>query len=247
MQPTLGRFISLINMTAAARIQCLRQIRGIAEDLQQHRLMAHVDRAIACDRKAVELNARWRLSHWRGQSEPYFARLDARLSRVLTDIFDNAVAHISGDVVGENLRRAAENILVTVFPFGVSAILTLPYVERQFALERIIDLLVSDLASDTEALDMSRSIVELCTVADRYRSELAERAETRMFAPVAEARERGQDRLFEVVAMILATFAGSDGYSHAQARAELLAPFMVEDSAARAQVRRSNGRAVEAA
>lgn len=247
MQPTLGRFISLANMTAAARIQRMREIRKVADELQQIRLIAHLDRAIAGDRKTVELNARWRLRHWRGEKLPEFTKLDRRLGNVMFTIHATAVAHVSGEVVGENLRRAAENILVTVFPTGIESTLSLPYVERVFAVERIIDLLVNDLASDTAALGLQRQTLELCTVVEHYRTALAGTPSAREFAHVADARERGQDRLFEVVAIILSTFAGDHRRSHADARAELLAPLMVEDRAARAQVLRQSGRAVEAA
>ena len=238
MQPTLGRFVSLVNMTAAARIQCLRQVRRVAEDLQQITLMAHVDRAIASDRTALELDARWRLRNWRGQKLPEFEDLDQHLTVVLSMIHDMAAAHVIGDVVGDNLRRAAENVLVTIFPDGVEPILSLPYVERLFAVERISDLLVTDLSGDIETLGMGRLVLQMFQIAEKYRASLPQDEQTREFARVATAREHGQDRLFEVVAMILATFAGDETRSHAEVRTMLLAPLMLEDDAAREHVRR---------
>lgn len=247
MQPTLGCFISLANMNAAARIQCLQQVRRVADHLRQHHIIAHIDRAIASDRKTIEMNARWRLRHWRGQSRPEFAQLDARLRALLVGLRETANAHIHGEVVGDRLRRAAENVLVTVFPHGIDHITTLPYAERLFAIERIVDLLVNDLSDDIAALALTRSTLELCEVAERYHKALSGCSEVREFAPVALAREGGQDRLFELLAMILATFAGDDQRSPADVRAELLAPLMLEDDAVRSQYRKRDSRAVEAA
>lgn len=235
---------ALARSTSGHRISMYNQIRPMAEKRDQETLIQHIDRARAHDLQTRNLENQWEAQPARTPYPAELPLLDGMADRTLTSIRDIAVAQAAGLAPGDAWHEKVEHFVADVFPAGVFAITSLPYVEQVAAMEVIVDKLRRQHAPLVAELGLERKALRLAELTVAYRA-CVDRTRPIDFAVVRQARQRGQAYMLEIIGLILGTYFDSDNPEHVAAREELLAPIHAHDEMIRATLRsrRSRGEA----
>ena len=234
--------VSLLNFYAIStgrRIFALRQVHTRAGERGFPALQTHCALALEHDRAAHELEARWAAQQHAAPAvdAPHLQRVDGLVDRSLTAFRDGALANATVAAPGDDLPVRVDGLLRELFPAGLGAVTSLPYVEELAAVERILGALQGPRAPLVGELGLERHAARLAQLAVEYRAALeAPKAAALDFGTVRAARARGQELLLQAVAMILGAHPGSTPEDN-EGRAALLAPILQQNEAIRQYLR----------
>jgi hypothetical protein len=234
----LTEWIHTIELSTGRRIFALTKTRAVAELLGRTELVQQIDEALAHERAARELDLRWTGQRLGILTAPVVAPLDARVDRAIAAVRDVAVAQAEGAAPGAPIHEEVKAFLARVLPAGVYAVTSLPHAEQVSEVENIVALLEGPLLDKVRELNLQRQAATLSELLPQYRTAVQGSATRRLeFAPVREARARGQRHLVEVIARILGAFYRNDDPEHMAARKALLGPIAEQYEAVRAALR----------
>jgi hypothetical protein len=238
MNPSLLSLFKFIQLTSGRRLHAFRELRLRARKRGLHALVAHLERAIAHEKRTHELNQRWRKQgRTRTVGGPDIGTVDGLTDQTLTSLRDMLTGNINGALPGDVKAAIAERVRAAIFPNKVAAVTSLPFVEELAALEVILDKLQDELQAEMSELSLTHMVVRLAKLFDMYQSALDEGAHQLWFRDVKGARVRGHLNMLEAVSQILGQFFAEEDPDHAQARAELLEPIFEQDQAYRDYLR----------
>lgn len=234
----------VVGFTSGHRISVYNQIRPITVKRNLPIITRHIDRAKAHDLKTRDLENQWEAQTGRTLYPGELPGLDGTADRTLTSVRDIAVAQLEGLPPGDPLHDKVDHFLTDVFPAGVFAITSLPYVEQVVAMEVIVDKMQRIHAPLMRELGLERKVAQLAGLTVAYRA-CVDKARPLDFATVRDARQRGQEYLLEIIGLIIGTYHDGDNPEHEAARNELLAPIQAHDEMIRAglRARRARGEA----
>jgi hypothetical protein len=231
METTLKDLLKLAPSTPGRRILALRKMREVALTLNVPRIVELADVAIAHDMETRGLDMRWLgVRNTRSPHAAHMPAIEALADQLLTGLRDGARLHALG-ADGTTLVEV-DHFIQEVFPAGVFAVTSLPYVEESAEIERILGILQGPLALQVARFGLIRLVERLAAVSVQYREAL-HLADKLDFATVRAARDQGQLYFLQIVAMILGTFP-LETPEHVDARRRLMAPILEQDAAVRA-------------
>ncbi len=233
---------TLINLpifTSGRRISIYNQMRLIGMRRNLTVLVAHIDRGLEHDRQTRELDNRWAKKVRGRRYVREVQELDHVLDPVLASVRDISLGHIRGLPEGDRIVLEVDAMLTDIFPAGVSAITSLPYIEQAAATETVVGKLQTEHALLVDELGLRARVDFLARLTLDYRTAI-DHSRNLTFARVSEYRRRGQQLLAEVMALMLGMFHDSTDPQHVDARTELLEPVLEQIADLRATRRRRN-------
>lgn len=217
-------YFSMVQFSAGQRISTYNQVRPVAEEQGFAALVRHVDRARAHDIHTQRLDSLWVAQQSRGLYPPELQETDDASDQTLTGIRDVAVGHVRGLPENHPLHGRVEHFLGDVFPGGVSATTSLPYVDQVAVMESILAKLQGEHRALVQELGLLPKVGYLGELTRAYRTYVDAGIKPLTFPVVRAARERGHGYLLQTVAIILGTHHDHDNAEHVRKREELMAP-----------------------
>jgi len=252
MDASLSSLFNLYAFSTGRRLFALRQVQKLAKDMAFPELETHAAMAIKHDKKTRELDHQWsaipgaalKPTTTKTAKKPTDAqRVDALVDRTLTSIRNAAVAQAEGADPDDDIAGNVEAFLNEIFPAGVQAVTTLPFVDELSVVDNIVTMLKGKLAATVTDLGLNRLANRLSKLAVEYRAAQETPAPLELdFGTVRAARAQGQDYLLQAVAQIVGKYYGNTN-EHTSARSTLLAPILKQNEAIRLYLR--SRRAVE--
>ncbi len=232
METSLETLFNFYVLSTGRRTFALQQMKPIAADLEEKALVTMINRALEHENKTLKLEAAWEASGY--NSDPQrVKKVDVKVDRTLTAIRDTASAQARAVEPGEKLHKNVHELLGQIFPAGVNAISSMPYVEELMAVDTIVKQLKGPFASHVQELGLGRLADRLAELAKEYReAQLEKPAGDIDFGHLRAARAKGQEQLLQVVAVVIGTYYGSTP-EHTRLRTALLEPFLDQQEAAR--------------
>lgn len=227
---------NLYELSTGRRIFALGQVRDRALERGIMEVVAHVDAAIDHDRATRQTDTRWAARDQPAAVDAAVKPIDILLDRALSAMRDAAVAQAEVARPGDGLAEQVDGFLRAVFPLGVAAVTSLPYVEELAAVEHILEKLQGPQAAAVIELGLTRHAERLAELVTSYRDALCAPPIDLTWDDVRAARARGQELLLEAVALIIALTRDGTPESSA-ARADLLAPILEQNDAVRRYMR----------
>ena len=237
MDVSLALLLNLYVLSTGRRLWALAQVEKAALDADLNPLAAHCHQALADDQVTRDLEARWAGDKGASQFAPEARPVDTLVDIALGALRDAIDAEARDADPGDLLAADAGKLLQEAFPVGLAAITTLPYFEELSEVQRIIALLKSDAWADkVEHLGLQRRLTRLVELEKKYAEVIALPARTVTFDEVKAARQKGQNRLLQAVAMILGQYP-SESETDVAGRRALLAPILKQNEAIRDYLR----------
>jgi hypothetical protein len=242
MDIALSSLINLYAFSTGRRLFALRQVHKLAKQMSLADLEAHTAAAIKHDHKTHEIELKWSALQHAPQAATAdpgkTKRIDAQVDRALTAIRDTAQAQIAGaEDDDKELAGQIEAVLKDLFPAGLQAVTTLPYVDELNAVDAIVGKLQGTYAALAGEIGLGRLVKRLAKLAAEYRAaQEASAPSGPRFDDVRAARAEGQERLLQAVAMILGAYPKSSK-EHLAARGALLDPILKQNEAIRQYLR----------
>lgn len=248
MEPSLSALLNLYVFPTGRRLFALRRVGELAQKANAPELAAHCIAALSHDRKCLALEQKWSgiVAARRGKGAPAPCKaipmdasaIDPLVDATLTAIRDNAQKQTAGALPDDPIHAVVAGFLKEIYPGGVQAVTSLPYVEELAAVDHILARLDENELSETvKDLGLSRLVKRLATLNEQYRTALASPTpETLAFGEVKAARAAGQEHLLQAVAIILGKHHKSTPADLA-ARADLLGPILEQNDAIGALMR----------
>jgi hypothetical protein len=236
MNADLASLFNLYVFPTGRRLFAHRQVQNLAEQKAIGDLAAHVAAAIKHDRKTLALEQEWGADETRPPADADAARIDNLVDRALSALRDAAQAQADGADPEDEIVPMVNSLLKAVFPAGVAAVTTLPFVEEVEVVEGILTKLKGPLKKAVEELGLSRQVKRLTKLADQYRAALTAPSASLKFGDVRAARARGQDMLLETVVIILAKHRTSST-EDVSGRSALLEPILTQEEEIRRYMR----------
>ena len=224
---------ALYQLTPGRRIYVLRRVREFAEAKQLAAVVAAVDRALAQDRQALELDAQ-RLANGPEQVRDK----DLEVDRVLV-----AIDYLLGYAAGKPSGVEAAQLQRRLFPGGLGEHTRLPFPEQSAANDRVLAILADPANADQlAALNLQGLATDLRQARDEFDAALAnrDRFNPTTWDQVKAARAVGQELYLQVIVQILAAFPGQTD-ADADARERLLGPIWQQEDQVRAFRRQRRG------
>jgi len=250
METSLSWFFDLYVFPTGRRLFALAQVMKKAMATGHADLAQHCATAVAEDRKCLALERRWAgvAAEARGKGtaaappktlDP--AKIDPLVDRTLGAIRDHAETQRAGASPEDPIHATVSTLLKSIFPSGVADVTRLPWVEELAAVEDILSKLASPaLAPVVTDLGLSRLVERLESLTVQYRAALhAPAPDSLMFGEVRAARAEGQERLLQIVAIVLGKHHQSTPADIA-ARVDLLGPVMEQNDAIGASLKGRN-------
>lgn len=237
MDVALSQFIKLMAFSTGRRMFALRQVHSRAVVMGATAIAARAALAIEHDRKTRRLDTLWVMHKAQPRGTSTIAELDGLADNLLSGLRDAAVALTRGARSGDPLIAKVEELVGRIFPAGVVAVTSRPYVEQLAAMEEILDLLRGELAPLVVELGLGVLTGRLAMLIDQYREALEARPVTLSFDEVRKSRAIGQRYLIEVVALILGTYCYHENPANETARRMLLEPVIAQNEAIRNYLR----------
>jgi hypothetical protein len=226
MDGSLETIINLYQFPTGRRLFAHKQIRARAESDGFDKLVKHCDKAITHDTQTQSLEKRWAGESITSDTNPEAQRLDVLVDRTLGAIRDHALAQAAGAPDNDPIHITVDNFVKKVFPAGVHAITSLPYVEELEAVQAIVHSLQNELAPLVQELNLQRHVTRLNTLAIDYRKALeAPPPSVLTWGNVRNARAEGQGLLLETVAIIVGKYHSRSAKGTAE-RLHLLEPIL---------------------
>lgn len=236
---SLGSLLNLYQFSTGRRLFAMQQVLTRAHQRSLPPLEAHIELCLEHDHQTRQLDARWsgktgKQIHVTG--EVLVQEVDSLVDRTLTALRNVAQAQADTATPGDGIAERVGTFLREIFPAGVAAITSLPYVDELAAVDRIVGRLQGDLQPLVDILHLERQATRLAQLAVDYRAALEAPKSTTSFGDVRSARARGQELMLEVVAMILGLYPRASG-ADLDARADLLGPIFQQNEAIRLYLR----------
>lgn len=204
MDGSLESLFNLYQFPTGRRLFAHKLVRARAEQDGYEKLVKHCDAAITHDNETLHLERRWSGDSASSNGNPEAQRLDILVDRTLGAIRDHALAQAAGAPDNDPIHNVAAKFITTLFPSGVHAITSLPFVEELEAVDAIVRLLQNDLAAMVVELNAQRHAARLASLAVDYRKALETPPPSLMdWGRIRAARAEGQGLLLETVALIL--------------------------------------------
>lgn len=237
MDASFESVIDMYVLSTGRRIHALRQCRAVAEEANLPEIVKLIDRALKHDMKTRELDLMWGNSTAKQKDDGALRVCDAKLDRLITATRDIPLSHIAGSEPKDPLALKVNAFVQDVFPAGVTAITSLPYVDQLTATEALIAKLKGQHAGLMKELGMTELVQKLTATSSEYAAlQNAVVKGSLNFQDVRAARARGQRYLLQVVAMVSGTFF-EDNEKHNHMRATLLRPILEQNDFIRAAQR----------
>lgn len=204
MDASLESLINLYQFPTGRRLFAHKQIRVRAEADGFDKLVKHCEKAITHDIQTQSLEKRWAGETNSSDANPDAQRIDILVDRTLGAIRDHAIAQAAGAPENDPIHSTVDNFIKKVFPAGVHAITSLPYVEELEAVDAIVHSLQHELAPIVDELNLQRHTARLTTLAIEYRKALEAPPPSLLdWGRIRAARAEGQGLLLETMAIIL--------------------------------------------
>jgi len=191
------------------QLYSLNQIDHALADCGDELLCQWVANAIRLGEEAYELEASFSGRTPNTVFGPEAQKVDWELDRAL-----GAVAKFlttSAQAYGETSAQAQLARFATdrLFPDGVPAVIHLPYVDEEIAVRMILRRIETEprLGQALRELGADRFIERVAAVHARYQEALRDERPRPSFAQIKEARRAGQERLCQIVALVLVRLA----------------------------------------
>jgi len=231
MDGSLESLINLYQFPTGRRLFAHKQVRARAEQDGYEKLVKHCDAAITHDNETLHLERRWSGESASTNGNPEAQRLDILVDRTLGAIRDHALAQAAGAPDNDPIHAAVAKFVTKVFPSGVHAITSLPFVEELEAVDAIVRLLQNDLSAMVDELNLQRHAARLTALAVDYRKALEAPPPSLIdWGRIRAARAEGQGLLLETVALILGKRHGRSD-TGTQERLQWLGPILQQNEA----------------
>lgn len=229
MQGTIGSYFNLYVFTPGRRLFANGQIRERAQGRGEEDIAGLCGEAIAVDTEAVNIARRWKGSRTVNEGARVEANeVDIRLDRTVSAIHSTLRTEASA-FAGEPRGDAAETLMMKLYPDGVSPIIHASHENQLATVDDMVSAFRGEFAAQVETLGMGHFVDRTAALADEFRSALGKVATREVsFDQVREARDRGQEAMLRVFAVILGRFSSSSE-SDTAARAELLGPILKQN------------------
>jgi hypothetical protein len=233
----LGSLIRLNVFTTGRRAFALRQVKLIAQKQGFAELEAHCDAALKHEELTRGIELRWTGQPVTPNNNPAVRHIDALVDRTLGAIRDQAVTQTIGAPPDDPIHQNVELFLRRVFPLGVHAVSTLPYIDELEAADQIAKLLRGELSALVRELGLAQLTERLADLVAQYREALEATPESVMdWGKVRAVQAEGQGMLLEAVCIILGKHRGRTPQGTAS-RAVLLGPILKQNEAISQYVR----------
>jgi hypothetical protein len=234
-------------LSTGRRLFVLAQMRAATPGIVGNDdVVARIDEATAHDEQTRDLEVLWGGVRAGNMDYKVVKSIDRRLDKAITAVRDGAEVQTQGAAPDDPIHEIVDTFLKTAMPEGVFAITSLPYVDQLSATEKLLATLQVPLAGTVTELGLGRQVGRIAEILPEYRAGLHGTGELAVtFAPVRDARQRGQRYLRELVAMILGRYNRDEDPAHREARTRLLTPLWKQVQAARALRARRNGNGAE--
>ena len=234
----LKRIIPLLQFTAGQRTHILERMRQVAVERDLDEMLPLLDRAIAHERDAQYLENRWGGKTVRARYADELIEVDGIVDQLLAGIRDIARGHALGLPAHHPVAMMCDGFLAELFPNGLAAVTSLPYIDQVLAVEVMLRRLDDDLADAVRRLGLEENRERLRERTAEYRRLVNEGRRDVRFAEVREARRRGQELLRAVIAMAIGRFPDIDDPAQVEARDALLQPLLLQLDQTRERGRR---------
>jgi hypothetical protein len=229
MEAELTSLIGLQTFSTGRRLRALRQALQVVEGRKDDRLETLLRSAVEEERSVWALEQEGVLSGRTLSASLAVSKIDYQVDRALTAIQGMLDAASRTADQSDPLLKRIFLLVRALFPKGLAVITTLPFPDELAEVERIVGLLRGPQAATAQELALERCVVRLEQLLPRYREAVAGiTPDDRVLDRLRVARERGQRRMLQVVAVILGTYP-EDTPEHRDARWALLQPILDQD------------------
>jgi hypothetical protein len=234
---TLRALIKLYDFTTGRRLFALGLTRAAAKARGLKSLVARCDAAIAHDTEVRALERRWSAAPADPTANPAARKIDTLVDRTIGALRDAALAQAQGAPADDPIHAQVDAFVKRLFPNGVHAVTAAPFVEELQLVDEIVTLLQGELAPTVKELGLGKLTKRLADLAVQYRDALESPPPSVVtWGRVRAGRAEGQERMLEIVAMIMGQFHERTPQSN-EARAELLGPILKQNDAIAAYLR----------
>ena len=238
----LKQLIPLMQFSTGQRLRILHRLRQRALEHGFRELLPLIDRAIEREQRTQALENNWPGRSMRSPYTDQVVDIDAIVDQLLGGLRDVARGHIRGLPADDPMAVMCEHFLTEVFPNGLQAVVSLPFVDQVAAVEVIVGKLGGELADTVRALGLEQKRERLAELTVEYRRLVDEIRSEMRFTDIREARALGHELLRQIIVMVLGRFHDAADPDHLAARDALLAPLIIQldETRARARARRRN-------
>ncbi|MDI1484031.1 hypothetical protein [Polyangium sp. y55x31] len=233
MDTSLATLFNLYTFTPGRRLFAIAQVRKAALAAGDMAIAAFAVSCVDHDEALRTLEATWAAQD---EKAPAFAPeakpIDLAIDGVLVAIRDTAERQVEASAQGDPIATSGSALLKEIFPRGLFAVTSLPYVEELCEVERILGVLQHPMRVPTvQELGLSRYVARLVDLAKQYRTALELPLPKRVtFPEVKAARAEGQRRMLQLVAMIVGRYP-SDTPEDQASRLAMLGPIVQQNEA----------------
>ncbi|MEZ6184253.1 MAG: hypothetical protein R3F62_04480 [Planctomycetota bacterium] len=205
---------------SSRQLYSLNQIAHALGDCDDELLCGWVADAIRLAEEAVELTIRFSGRRLKREFGPEARQADQDMDRALGALAKVLTA--SAQAYGETSSQAqlARYALDRLFPGGVRAMIHLPYMDEEIQVRMLLRRIEAEprLRLALRELGAERFVEQVSAVHARYQEALRTEQQHPTYAQVKEARRAGQERLCQIVALVLVRLAtGEHEGDHAAA------------------------------
>lgn len=227
---------SLFSMYQFSTGRLLFALQGVDRALRDHDddvgdIGEHVTKAIRHSRTTRQLEAQFAASQNTPRTNPKAAAVDIKLDRALVALRDAAQAHVTSADDDAEVAARASKLLVAIFPRGVQAVTQATFVEELSLVDGILAEIKAHHAETVKTLGLSLFVTRIAKLNDEYRAAQQTPATAGTdFSAVRAARQRGQEFLLEITAMVIGRYPLQSA-PHVAARQALLGPILTQHEA----------------
>lgn len=238
MDETLSTLLNFYSFTVGRRIFALSKVLEAAKAEKFSALVAHCEVALAHDRGTRTLEAKWSGQTNVTTGSTALKETDIATDNCLTAIRDAIDSQLRVLKPTDPLAKSGAKLMLELYPAGVGAITSLPYVEELNEVDRLLEVLKDKAWKKTVSdLALTRHVSLLEELAASYKVKLNAPAEkVTTFTAVRDARQKGQRLMLQAVAMILGKHP-FDTPEDVASRSALLTPILEQNEAIRQYLR----------
>ncbi|MBK9259926.1 MAG: hypothetical protein IPM54_08840 [Polyangiaceae bacterium] len=225
-------FPGIYNFTPGRRILSMRQVKTAALAANETALVAHAEACITHDQHTLVLDAQWNARTTTTIGNPELRDVDIILDPLVTSLRDTIDGQVRGSKPGDALAELGAQLLIVLFPQGVSAVTHATYADEAAEVERIIvEIKKPEWGAVVVGFGLARIVERMQEVILKYRQLLEAPAPAGLkFSDVKAARAQGQSLLLQTLAMVLAKYP-SDSEADKAGREALMGPILRQNEA----------------
>ncbi|MRG96840.1 hypothetical protein [Polyangium spumosum] len=233
MDTSLAAFFNVYTLTRGRRHFAVAQVRKAALVTGDLDIASFATSCVEHEKELRTLEAKWAAQE---EKPPAFAPeakpIDLAIDGVLGAIRDTAERQVDASAPGDPIAKSGAALLEEIFPRGLFAVTSLPFVEELCEVERILGVLEDPARVATvQDLGLSRYVARLSDLVKQYRAALELPLPKRVtFAEVKAARNEGQRRMLQLMAMIVGRYPSESAEDQA-CRLALLGPIVQQNEA----------------